>query len=431
MTKKRSFVDKKNANRFRLLPAHGRGADDLEESSTISENRFVPTAEQLEEQHECGIFFDDDYDYMKHLRSKEDKAHLVRVDEEALPTNIPGLRGHSFPPAPPPPLGSFLFGELGFGEPLKKGKKNDDTLDPEVERVLNGFDDADDMDDDFIKMLGGPVESSFALPQSRGAYDSDEDEDEGDAYMSNVRAKYLMGFDDMDEDEEEDKIVHRDLALQRDIDEGFDSFMEAAYCPEQIGGLDPEDPRMRGVLDPNNPRIIRLISKQKGDPEYDAEFAKEDVRKRLRAWAKEGKDNSEMEMIEVDEGASKRLKWDCESFASQYTNIYNHPAQIREPPGKLSKKALRRIDRLSKQEAEAEQVEEDEMMDDGESLVSTVSTVRPKNETAEERRLRKLAVKDAQRERRVEKKQNKIAFAEEALRVKQQSIGNRKVKQLN
>jgi hypothetical protein len=232
----------------------------------------------------------------------------------------------------------------------KREKKTEDLIDPEIERVLNGLDDADTMDDDFIKLLGGPVESSFAIPQSRDAYDSaEEDEDEDEEYISSSHTKHSMQFDDMESEEEEDKTVKRDPTLQRDIDEGFDSFMEAAYCPEQIGGLDPEDPRMRGVLDPNNPRIIRLISKQKGDPDYDPEFAKEDVRKRLRAWAKEEKeDTGEMEMIEVDEGASKRLKWDCESFASQYTNIYNHPTRICEPPGKLSKKALLRINRLSK-----------------------------------------------------------------------------------
>jgi hypothetical protein len=123
MTKKRSFVDKKNADRFRLLPTHG--AADLEQPTFALEERFAPTADQLEEQHKCGIFFDDDYDYMKHLRSREDKAQLVRVnEEEAMPTSVPGLRNHSFPPVLPPPPGSFLFEDLGFGESSKKGKKN-------------------------------------------------------------------------------------------------------------------------------------------------------------------------------------------------------------------------------------------------------------------------------------------------------------------
>ena len=44
---------------------------------------------------------------------------------------------------------------------------------------------------------------------------------------------------------------------------------------------------------------------------------------------------------------------------------------------------------------------------------ASVSTYRPPGETAEERRLRKQAVKDQQRERRVEKKMNKLAFKEE------------------
>ena len=44
---------------------------------------------------------------------------------------------------------------------------------------------------------------------------------------------------------------------------------------------------------------------------------------------------------------------------------------------------------------------------------ASVSTFRPPGETPEERKLRKQAIKEQQRERRVEKKMNKLAFKEE------------------
>uniref|UniRef100_A0A914YQS4 Uncharacterized protein n=1 Tax=Panagrolaimus superbus TaxID=310955 RepID=A0A914YQS4_9BILA len=44
---------------------------------------------------------------------------------------------------------------------------------------------------------------------------------------------------------------------------------------------------------------------------------------------------------------------------------------------------------------------------------ASVSTYRPKGETAEERRLRKQGIKEQQRDRRMEKKMNKLAFKEE------------------
>jgi protein LTV1 len=37
------------------------------------------------------------------------------------------------------------------------------------------------------------------------------------------------------------------------------------------------------------------------------------------------------EQIEV-EVKSKKAKWDCESITSTYSNIYNHPTIISEPP---------------------------------------------------------------------------------------------------
>lgn len=56
--------------------------------------------------------------------------------------------------------------------------------------------------------------------------------------------------------------------------------------------------------------------------------------------------------------------------------------------------------------------EEDDIL----SLISSLSVARPKNETPEERRLRKHTLRELRRERRLQKKTNKMAFNEEKIR---------------
>ncbi|CAJ0584175.1 unnamed protein product, partial [Mesorhabditis spiculigera] len=415
-TRKRQFFNKKNAVRFRLLPGGGAAGQSSADGKDVK-GRFIPTEQQLEEQHECGVFFDDDYDYMQHLRSAEDKAEMVAMEMEPVPPSNVKVQKML-----PPPMPSFLFGGL---DSMKS--KKEPALDPEVENLLLGGEAEEELEDDFLQLAGGALDSTAFSFREADEYDSAEDEEEYIerlAYRSGARYEYSGFDDDQESEEEDDKVVHRDPVAQRDIDQGFEQFMDHAYGSEQIGGLEHDDPRMQGVLDPNNPRIIKLISRQKGLPEYDPEYAKEDVRKRIRNWKEE--DKEETEMVEVDEGASKRLKWDCESFTTQYSNIYNRPTQIREAPGKLSKKALRRLQ--AAEPADTQMDEDCEMMDDDESVISTVSTLRPKGETPEERRARKAAIKEVQRERRAEKKMNKTAFAEAAQRFKQDKLNAMKYK---
>jgi hypothetical protein len=52
----------------------------------------------------------------------------------------------------------------------------------------------------------------------------------------------------------------------------------------------------------------------------------------LRAYVQQESGRpEETEHIEL-EVRTKRTKWDCESIATTYSNIYNHPTVIREAP---------------------------------------------------------------------------------------------------
>lgn len=61
------------------------------------------------------------------------------------------------------------------------------------------------------------------------------------------------------------------------------------------------------------------------------------------------------------------------------------------------------------------------------SVISTLSTlsIRPKDETPEERKERKRLLKEYRKERRLEKKANSVAFKEEAKRQIKININNR------
>jgi protein LTV1 len=63
---------------------------------------------------------------------------------------------------------------------------------------------------------------------------------------------------------------------------------------------------------------------------------------------------------------------------------------------------------------------EEDSSDDGASdilsLISSLSVARPKNETPEERKLRKQTLKSLRKERRIEKKTSRSAFKDEKIR---------------
>ncbi|CAP24648.1 Protein CBG03822 [Caenorhabditis briggsae] len=416
MGKKKAFIDKKASQRFRLVP------DNREKSE-----RFKPTQEHLEEQQKYGVYYDDDYDYLQHMRAINEPMKLENVHEEVEKTTIKSSSCPSgFPPAPP------LFGLTGV-------MKKPEFFDEDVANALeDGTDDRSggELEDNFISLAGGVLdERTMLFRDVRRDVDSDEEEEEeedGDGQMyDDYNDEELFGEEAVGE-------IKPTRAEQRVIDDAFEELMDREYNTEQIGELDGDDYEVGGALEPNAGRLHKLVNdKGPSNAEYDEELAKHYVRERLRL-IEEGviKDKEEYEIVEVDEGTNKKMKWDCESFATQYTNIYNHPTLIKEQRG-LSRKALKRFDKAveemeiaeeNEDEEEDEDMEDDDDADDKESVFSTVSTFRPKGETPEQRNLRKKAVKEARKQRRIEKKANKTMFAEEKRKLAKGRIGQIKAR---
>ncbi|KAF1768859.1 hypothetical protein GCK72_000672 [Caenorhabditis remanei] len=410
MGKKKAFIDKKASQSFRLVP------DNREKSE-----RFKPDQAHLEEQQKYGVYYDDDYDYLQHMRAINEPMKLESVHEEVEKTTIRAAPP-AFPPAPP------LFGLVG-------GLKKPEFFDEDVANALEDVTDdrnGGELEDNFISLAGGVLDerTTFFRNERRGGDSDEEDDDDEDDQM----------YDDYDDEElfgeETVREIRPERTEQRVMDDAFEELMNREYNTDQIGELDGDDYEIGGALEPNAGRLHKLINdKGRSNAEYDEELAKHYVRERMRL-IEEGviKDKEEYEIVEVDEGTNKKMKWDCESFATQYTNIYNHPTLIKEPRG-LSRKALKRFDKAVEDMEIAEEDEdedEDEDMeddaDDNESVFSTVSTFRPKGETPEQRKLRKAAVKEARKQRRVEKKANKTMFAEEKRKLAKGRIGQIKAR---
>ncbi|VDM65213.1 unnamed protein product, partial [Strongylus vulgaris] len=316
--------------------------------------------------------------------------------------------------------------------------EEEEILDEDVEKALEGNFEGEiegGLEDDFVALAGGlaePVPKTHLQPR-QPADDEESDYDDN-------------SYGDEDEEEREPtKQVRRD-GPRREIDDRFDQLLEADYHDDQLGELDGDDYLVGGTLEPNDERVKRMIKESHAGPADDEEASKEWTRQRLRLIEENViKDDDVMETVEVDESASKRLKWDCESYATQYSNIYNRPTLIQNPKtGKLSRRALKRLDREA-QKVDDMEVDDEEMQsneDDTMSQCTQTSTYsfilymwdctssmgksrvcRPKGETAEQRRLRKQAVKEARRWRRQEKKGNKMAFAEEHRKVAKERVG--------
>uniref|UniRef100_A0A8C1NDD3 Protein LTV1 homolog n=1 Tax=Cyprinus carpio TaxID=7962 RepID=A0A8C1NDD3_CYPCA len=105
------------------------------------------------------------------------------------------------------------------------------------------------------------------------------------------------------------------------------------------------------------------------------------------------------------------------SLSGTYYNLYNWPKLIQDPPKvkkpiRVSDKTRIPLDVLPKRGLTAKQVERMERINDSD-LPRTSMQPRSQDESAEERRARKQAIKMERKERRLAKKANKLAFKQE------------------
>ncbi|PIL31520.1 hypothetical protein GSI_06222 [Ganoderma sinense ZZ0214-1] len=215
--------------------------------------------------------------------------------------------------------------------------------------------------------------------QIQREYDSSEEEEEE------------TSFDDLDEAPDL-------IASREDFESMMDEFLEKY---EVIAGK--MRPALPGTATEKLATIRRALGEAKIRDAEESDSEAEDV----------------LMPLDVDE---KKDRWDCETILTTYSNLENHPRLIRARGDKAVPKI--RLDPqtgmpsvVEDQFSIGQQSSPDSPPSDGDSRPIRVTITRPKNETADEKKARKQAVKAERQARRSDKKVTKERFSKE---VKQQ-----------
>ncbi|XP_051241119.1 protein LTV1 homolog [Dicentrarchus labrax] len=455
--KKKSFIEKKKAVTFHLV--HRSQRDPLAADEKAPQHVLLPATKgevekRREEQREFGVFFDDDYNYLQHLKEASATTELVAAgpshhlrDEDEDEENEEEGDADKVVPAASINLPSSVFasefeeevGLLNKAAPIS-GPRLD--MDPDIVAALDedfDYDDPDNLlDDDFI------VKANSGAVDMRGDDDDDDDEwedtdEEGDFDSEGG----LSGDEDaegggrgreflfMDEETKSrfteysmtSSVMRRNEQLTL-LDDRFEKFYEQ-FDDDEIGALDNTE--LEGYIEPDSARLEEIIK------DYFIQKEKEYLRpddlgpKELPVVKEEEEDEEEEEMETVVVGPPEE-KWDCETIISTYSNIYNRPKVIEEPakskPIRVSSKTGIPLDVLPTKGLTTKQAERMTRIND--SDLPRVSTQpRDKEESKDERKARKQAIKEERKERRAEKKANKVAFKEEKVRQEKQMLNLR------
>jgi len=428
--KKQQFIDPKNAVKFSLV--HRSQQDPLQADEEASKGVLVDATPQEkksareEEQKKFGVYFDDEYDYLQHLR---DVKELSQVEPTEVYRLEPEKKKNDKKPQimlPSTVFESAVETKVGL---LNKGLAvtgPQPDWDPDVVEALDDdfdFDNPDNqLDDDFISKAmatdGPGMEAECGEDEIGSDFGSDFGSDDAD----------MMGSDDEFFDEytkdpfsrEETRsqfteysmtssVVPRSEALTL-VDDRFEH-MFTEYDDAEIGPLDNEE--IEGLVDYGKELLDNALEEYEREKK-NAEISLADIAEPCGGMEIPDQEEQPKDFIDVavDETPNKS-QWDCESILSTYSTLYNHPKLIEEPqknrPIRLTKRLGIPDDVLPQRGPTLRQQEEELHITD----IERASTYRPRDETAEEKRLRKQGVKQERKARREEKKSTKQAFKEE------------------
>ncbi|XP_031845531.2 LTV1 ribosome biogenesis factor [Nomia melanderi] len=470
--KAKKFIDKKNSVTFHLV--HRSQKDPLVADENAPQRVLVPAGDtqpakseknqlsdskRKKEQQKYGIYFDDDYDYLQHLKDintltaeweRVDYTNNSRKNEEGDDKVAPKIN-----------LPSSVFasnveekvGLLNKAAPVSGLQLN---LDPDVVAA---------MDDDFdYSDPENELEDNFVELANAGNSDYESENEEKYDQSSNVSSEDHMALSDEEQDEvcslngpqytfreEETKSRFTEYSMSSSVirrneqltllDDKFEK-MYAAYDENEIGALDCDE--IEGYVAPDSDLLLQCATEFEKQQNENAENIAQLMKDRMKILEHEyssSEDENNLEDLVVE--ARQRDQWDCESIISTYSNIYNHPKLISEPKplqkikvnprtgipknvldvnsGKLTAKTLAQFD----QQNENSKVKGPQSV--AETMKSTLSTlsIRPKDETPDERKERKKALKEYRKERRVERKANTEAFKEEKKRQEKIFLNNK------
>lgn len=436
--KKKSFINKKNAVSFHLV--HRSQKDPLAADEKAPQHVLLPAAKvevekRREEQRKFGVFFDDDYDYLQHLREAPQPAELVscpRVHRDARPkpeheedmeeeeVNVP-VASLNLPSSVFASEFEEEVGLLNKAAPVS-GPRLD--MDPDIVAALDedfDFDDPENMlEDDFI-IKANDIMGDTGDDDDDEWEDTDEEDDDEQDYDSAGLSDEEGGqrefmFGDCETKSRFTEYSLTSSVMRRNdqlslLDDRFEKFYEQ-FDDDEIGALDNAE--LEGYIEPDSNRLEEIIKDYFIQKEKECQRPDQLGPSELPSVREEDEDEETAIDRMVIEPPAER--WDCETIISTYSNIYNRPKLIQDPPKpkqiRVSGKTGIPLDVLAKRGPTAKQVERMERIND--SDLPRVSTQpRSREESAEERRARKQAIKTERKERRTEKKANKLAFKQE------------------
>ncbi|XP_067844637.1 protein LTV1 homolog [Heptranchias perlo] len=451
--KKKPFIQKKSSVTFHLV--HRSQKDPLAADEKAPQRVLLP-AERADvqkrkaEERKYGVFFDDDYNYLQHLKEAAPVSELVAssaplkenqtdstgdggVQEEVqqIPTHSINLPSSVF--------ASEFEEEIGLlnkAAPVR-GPRLD--LDPDIVAALDDdfdFDDPDNaLEDDFVaKAVGRGSEKD-----TRVGSDDDDDEEWEDAEDEDFDSAGALSDEDgpgipsseggprefmfMEEETRSrftaysmtSSVMRRNEQLTL-LDDRFEKLYEE-YDDDEIGALDHHE--LEGSIQVDSTRLGEVITDYHTQKAKDCQMPDELGPRGDVVLNEEEGEKGELETLVIEEATER---WDCESILSTYSNLYNHPKLITDPPKlnsiKVSNKTGIPLDVLAKRRLTAKQLEQLEMINISD-LPRASTQPRQRGESKDERKDRKQAIKEERRERRVEKKSNRTAFQVEKARQEQ------------
>ncbi|XP_016987247.1 protein LTV1 homolog [Drosophila rhopaloa] len=477
---KKPYIDRKKAVTFHLVhrSQHDPLVTDenapqrvlLEAAARQQKPKDEPAADPAKKQEELkkfGIHFDDDYDYMQHLKKRENDVVWEFMEN---PNQARKQRPDTEKPGPAPKLvlpSSVFASEFEESEGMLN-KAAPQTLrldwDPDVVAALDSDCENEDLEDDFVMQAMAEGESDdeeWDGEEEEGSdmdFDSDDLNEEEDEDELMDRLAPLMRERRFDDEEVKSRFTEYSMSssvIRRNeqlslLDDRFEKFY-ASYDDPELGDLALED--IEGNWHQKHPVVMQCFKEFK-KKDKTIEYNKEWDRERIEKYRNvvEGEQDPTEELVEYEVDDPKQKKWDCESILSTYSNIYNHPKLIDEPrrsrrssastnpapiqidpktglptnvlrggvDGQLTAKALANLADESPDATGPKSL-------CAKSVMSTLSvlSIRPKDESPEEKKERKRLLKDYRNERRIEKKANTEAFKEEKKRQTHVKINQR------
>lgn len=194
------------------------------------------------------------------------------------------------------------------------------------------FDDPDNqLEDNFIELANAPAsdveyDAEFETSDVDSNFTAENDDEERDEVGSLKDSQFSF-------DEEETKsrftqysmsssVIRRNQQLTL-LDNRFEK-MFAGYDENEIGALDCEE--IEGHVAENSDLLLQCVD------EFEKSRTREQLKSEHGVKAVGGLSSTESGEEELEEiEVPQKMKWDCESILSTYTDIYNHPKLIAEP----------------------------------------------------------------------------------------------------